>query len=119
MIAAAFVKLLIRITHGFRLSAAEHDLEVDGLQAVVLVAVNDAGRTGDALPGAEARGDAVAGFILYEHVEKPLQDEEALLDFVGVGGVALARIDEHDGQSEIAGRDDCWVAMLAGAAGPN
>src|SRR5215468_5133589 len=119
MIAAAFVKLLIRITHGFRLSAAEHDLEVDGLQAVVLVAVNDASRTGDALPGAEARGDAVAGFILHEYVEKPLQHKEALLDFMGVGRVALARIDEHDRQGEISGRNDGRVAMLPGAAGPN
>src|SRR5229473_5885088 len=117
MIAAALVKLLVRIAHGFRLAAAEHDLEVDGLQAVVLVAVNDAGRAGDALPGSEARGEAVAGFILHEHVEKPLQHKEALLDFVGVGCVALARIDEHDRQSEIAGRNDGRIAMLAGAAG--
>src|SRR5882672_3157049 len=117
VIGAPLIKLLVRIAHGLRLAAAEHDLEVDGLQAVILVAVNDAGRTGDALPGSEARGDAVAGFILHEHVEKPLQYKEALLDFVGVGRVALARIDEHDRQSEISGRNDGRIAMLAGAAG--
>src|SRR5258708_31045497 len=62
VIGAPLVKLLLRITHGFRLAAAEHDLEVDGLQAVVLVAVNDAGRAGDALPGSEARGEAATAF---------------------------------------------------------
>src|SRR5262249_48383328 len=98
-------------------AAAEHNLEVDGLQAVVLVAVDDAGRTGDALPGSEARGDAVAGFILHEHVEQPLQNEETLLDFVGVGRDALARIDEHERQSASSGRNDRRIAMLAGAAG--
>src|SRR5258708_27946336 len=82
VIGAPLVKLLVRIAHGLRLAAAEHDLEVDRLQAVVLVAVNDAGRARDALPGSEARGDAVAGLILDEHVHKPLQHKEALPHFV-------------------------------------
>src|SRR5215471_3018339 len=119
MVVASLVELLVRIAHGLRLAATEHDLEIDGLQAVVLVAVNDASRTGDALPRAEARGDAVAGLILHEYVQKALQHEEAFLDFMGVGCVALARIHEHDGQREVAGRYDGRIAMLAGAAGPD
>src|SRR5215475_3504882 len=60
MIIAPLGQGVIGVAHGFRLAATEHDLEVDGLEAVVLVAMNDAGRTGDAFPGAEARGDAIA-----------------------------------------------------------
>ena len=117
MIGAPLVKLLVRIAHRLRLAATEHDLEIDRLQAVVLIAVDDARRAGDAFPRAEARGDAPAGFVLHEHVEKPLQHEEAFLDFMGVGGVALAGVHEHDRQGEVAGRDDGRIAMLAGAAG--
>ena len=50
----------------------------------------------DALPRAETRGDAIAGFILHEYVEKSVQDKEAFFDFMGVGGIALAGVHEHD-----------------------
>src|SRR5262245_28339634 len=85
------VELLIGGAHGLGLGAPDHDLEVDRLEAVVLIAVDDAGRTGDALPGTEPGGQALAALVLDEHVEVALQHEEALLDLVGVRGVALTR----------------------------
>src|SRR5262252_10600454 len=117
VLVAPLVKLLIRIAHGLGLAAAEHDLEVDGLQAVVLIAVDDAGGATDAVPRTEPRGDAPAGFVLHEHVEKSLQHEEALFDLMGVGRIALSGVHEHDRQGEIAGRNDARIAMLAGATG--
>ena len=99
------------------LRAAEHHLEIDRLERVVLVAVDHAGRARDAFPRAEPRGDALAGLVLDEDVEMALQHEEALLDLVGVRGIALPRRHEHDREREILGRDHGRVVVLAGAAG--
>src|SRR5262245_59010026 len=74
------VEFLIGVAHGLGLGAPDHDLEVDRLEAVVLIAVDDAGGTGDALPGTEPGGQALAALVLDEHVEVALQHEEALLD---------------------------------------
>jgi len=41
---AALVEVVVCVTHGLRLAASEHHLEVHGLKRVVLIAVNDAGR---------------------------------------------------------------------------
>jgi tRNA-dihydrouridine synthase A len=46
-----------------------------------------------------------------------LQHEEALLDLVGVRGVALPRLDIHDREREVLRRDHRRVIVLAGAAG--
>src|SRR5215510_12888129 len=111
------VELLVGVAHGFGLGAPDHDLEVDRLEAVVLIAVDDAGGTGDALPGTEPGGQALAALVLDEHVEVALQHEEALLDLVGVRGVALTRLHVHDRQREVLRWDYGRVAVLAGAAG--
>src|SRR5262245_57583961 len=111
------VEFLVGVAHGFGLGASDHDLEIDRLEAVVLIAVDDTGGTGDALPGTEPGGEALAALVLDEHVEIALQHEEALLDLVGVRGVALARLHIHDRQGEVLRRNDGRVAVLAGAAG--
>src|SRR5262249_9840675 len=54
------VELVVGVAHGLGLAASKHDLEIDRPQAVVLIAVDDAGGTRDALPWAETRGDALA-----------------------------------------------------------
>src|SRR5262245_38010324 len=111
------VEFLVGVAHGFGLGASDHDLEIDRLEAVVLIAVDDTGGTRDALPGTEPGGEAPAALVLDEHVEIALQHEEALLDLVGVRGVALARLHGHDRQGEVLRRNDGRVAVLAGAAG--
>src|SRR3954463_15285318 len=70
------VEVLVGVAHGLGLGAPDHDLKVDRLQAVVLVAVDDASRTGDAFPGAQPRGEALAALVLDEDVQVPLQHEE-------------------------------------------
>src|SRR5262249_44378144 len=117
MVGTAPEQFFIRIAHGFGFAATQQDLEVHGLEAVILIAMDNARRARDAIPSAEARGDALAGFILHEHIEESLQHEEAFFDLVGVGRVALAGMHEHDREGEIAGRNDRRITMFAGAAG--
>src|SRR5262244_2384457 len=113
---AALVEVLVGVAHGLRLAASEHDLEVDRLEAVVLIAVDDAGGTRDAFPRPETGGEALAALVLDEDVEIALEHEEALFDLVGVGGIALSRLHIHDRQGEVLRRDDARIAMLAGPA---
>src|SRR6516162_3172736 len=113
---AALVEVLVGVAHGLGLGAAEHDLEVDRLQAVVLIAVDDAGGTRDAFPRPEAGGEALAALVLDEDVEIALEHEEALFHLVGVGGIALSRLHIHDRQGEVLRRDDARIAVLAGTA---
>src|SRR5262245_30343146 len=113
---AALVEVLVGVAHGLGLAATEHDLEVDRLQAVVLIAVDDAGGTRDAFPGPEAGGEALAALVLDEDVEIALEHEETFFDLVGVGGVALSRLHIHDRQGEVLRRDDGRIAVLAGTA---
>src|SRR5690348_2007225 len=114
---ASLILLVVGIAHGFRPAAAEHHLEIDRPQAVILVPVDHSRRALDALPRAEPRCDPLAALVLDEHVEEPLQHEEALLDLVRMGGVALAGFDIHHRQREVPGRDHARVAVLARAAG--
>ena len=79
--------------------------------------MDHARRTGDAFPRSELAGQPAAAFVLDEDVEIALQHEKNLLDFVGVGGVALARRAEDDAEGEGARRDHAGVVVLAGAAG--
>src|SRR5262249_52132291 len=113
VLVAPLVELVVGVSHRLRLAAAEHDLEIDRAQAVVLIAVNHAGRTRDAFPGPESRGDSLAALVLDEHIEKALEHEEALLHLVSVSGVALAGLDIHDREREVPGRDDGRIAVLA------
>src|SRR5215510_9531149 len=114
---ATIVELVVRVTHRLRLAAAEHHLEIDRLERVILIAMDDTSRTRDALPWPEPRGDALAALILHEHIEIALQHEEALLDLMGMRGVALAGWHEHDREREVPGRDHSRIIVLAGTAG--
>src|SRR5215510_5027069 len=114
---ATIVELVVRVTHRLRLAAAEHHLEIDRLERVILIAMDDTSRTRDALPWPEPRGDALAALILHEHIEIALQHEEALLDLMGMRGVALAGRHEHDREREVPGRDHSRIIVLAGTAG--
>src|SRR5262245_57200171 len=113
---AALVEVLVGVAHGLGLAASEHDLEVDRLEAVVLIAVDDAGGTRDAFPGPETGGEALAALVLDKDVEIALEHEETLFDLVGVGGIALSRLHIHDRQGEVLRRDDARIAVLAGTA---
>src|SRR5215831_2529940 len=113
---AALVEVLVGVAHGLGLAAPEHDLEIDRLEAVVLVSVDDAGGTRNAFPGPEAGGEALAVLVLDEDVEVALEHEETLFDLVGVGGITLSRLHIHDRQGEVLRRDDGRIAVLAGTA---
>src|SRR5262249_24778562 len=113
---AALVEVLVGVAHGLGLAASEHDLEVDRLEAVVLIAMDDAGGTQDAFPRPEAGGEALAALVLDEDVEVALEHEETLFDLVGVGGIALSRLHIHDRQGEVLRRDHARIAVLAGTA---
>src|SRR5262249_26661148 len=113
---AALVEVLVGVAHGLGLAASEHDLEIDRLEAVVLISVDDAGGTRNAFPGPEAGGEALAALVLDEDVEVALEHEKTLFDLVGVGGIALSRLHIHDRQGEVLRRDDSWIAVLAGTA---
>src|SRR4029078_6530404 len=61
---AALVELVVGVAHGLGLGAADHHLEIHGLERIVLIAVDHTGRAGDALPGPAPRGGAPARFGL-------------------------------------------------------
>ena len=86
------VQLIVGVAHGLRLAAAEHHLKIDRRKRLVLKTVDDAGRTGDALPWTEPGRDPLAALVLDKNVEIALQHEKALLDLMGMRGVALARL---------------------------
>src|SRR6266478_8102640 len=117
VIAPALEQRIVGISHGFGLAASDHDLEINRLQTVVLIAMDDPRRAGDAFPGAEPARDLAAVFILDKDVEMALQDKEDFFDFMGVRGIALAGRHEHDGQREIAGRDRRRIAVFSRAPG--
>ena len=71
---STFKKRVVRIAHCFGSGLAEHNLEIDRLEAVVLIAVDDAGRAGDAFPRAEPLRKALAGFVLDEDIEMTLAE---------------------------------------------
>src|SRR5260370_21107808 len=116
MLLAPAIELVIGIADGRRGVAPKHDLEVDGLEAVVDIAVDLAGRARDALPLSEPRLDAVSRFVLEKDGEEPIEHEEYLLDLMGMRGVSLARRHVHDTQREAARRDHRGIVMLARAA---
>jgi hypothetical protein len=87
VIAPALEQRIVGISHGFGLAASDHDLEIDRLQTVVLIAMDDPRRAGNAFPGAEPARDLAAVFILDKDVEMALQDKEDFFDFMGVRGM--------------------------------
>src|SRR5438045_7373134 len=116
MLLAPAIEIVVGIAHSLRRGAAQHDLEVNGLEAIVDIAVDHAGRAGDALPLSEPRLDALPGLVLEEDGEEPIEHEEYLLDLMGVRGVSLTGRHEHDAQREAARRDHRGIVMLARAA---
>src|SRR5919201_1604884 len=92
------VELLIGITHRLRARLAEHNLKINRLEALVDIAVDDAGRAGDAFPGPELDVDAPAAFVLDERGEITLQHEEHFLDLVRMRRISLPGLDVHDGK---------------------
>src|SRR5437763_6149307 len=119
MSVAALIEILIGVAHRVGAALAEHDLEIDRLQALILEAMNHARRAGDAFPRAEPAPQLPPALILDEHGQDALQDKEQLLDLVGVRRVALPRRAIDDAQCEGARRDHAGVVMLARAAGAN
>lgn len=117
MSSAALEQPIVRISHCFWFSTSEHHLEVDRSQTGILISVNHACRCRDALPGTKSCGDAFARFVLNEYIEKALQNEEYFFDFVGVGSVALSRLDIHDGEREVSGGNESARTMLARSPG--
>src|SRR5690348_6042266 len=75
-----FIEILVRISHRLRAAASEHDLEINGFEAVIHIAMNDAGRTGNAFPLSQPPRDAPALLVLEKHGEIALQDEKDLFD---------------------------------------
>src|SRR4029450_870816 len=105
----------IDVGHEVGPALAEHDLQVGGLEADVLVAVDDLGGARHAGPLSGHRPDPLAGAILEEDLHLALQDEEDLFDLVPVGRVALARRHDHDAPREVPGRN---IAAIGLAGGP-
>src|SRR5262245_33957579 len=59
---AALVERLVGIAHRVGPRAPQHDLEIHRLETLVLIAVDDARRTRDALPRTERTAQAPAAF---------------------------------------------------------
>src|SRR6202000_3496899 len=117
MSVAALEQRLVGVTHGLGLAATDHHLEVHRLEAIVIIAVDHAGRSRNALPRAKPGRDPAHGFVLDEHVEVALKHEEHLFDLMGMRGIPLPGLDKHDGEREIPSWNDTGVAVLARAAG--
>src|SRR5439155_23650800 len=90
MLVAPRLQLLVGVGHELGLGPPEHHLEVGGLEADVLEAVDHVRRTRHAVPWAEDGVRPLARRVLEEHAHLALQDEEDLLDLVRVRRVALA-----------------------------
>src|SRR5215471_5128730 len=114
---AAAVEFVIRIAHRLRAPAAEHDLHIDRLEAVVLEAVNDPGRTGDAFPGPEFAADPPPVFVLEKDRQISLQDEKDFLDLVRMRRIALPWRHVDNAERKAARRDDGRIVVLARPAG--
>src|SRR5437763_14989048 len=71
----AAVELVVGVAHRFRARAAEHHLEVDRLEALVDVAVDHAGRAGDAFPGPAADVAGPGAPVLAEGGQVNAEDE--------------------------------------------
>ena len=119
MIFAAFVKFFVGVAHCFRLTATQHDLKPDRLEAGIIVTVNHTGRAGNAFPRAEPSGQAFTRLVLHKDVQKPFQDEKGFFDLMCVRRISLARLDIHDAERMRTRRDRIGIAVLAGSAGAN
>src|SRR5689334_7359941 len=81
---APLVEIIVGVAHGLRARAAEHDLEIHRLEAIVDVAVDHARWTGDAFPRTKADVEAASALVLDESGQIALEDEEHLFHFMGV-----------------------------------
>ena len=116
VLGAALEQLGIGIAHEIGFAFADHDVEIDHIDCVVLVAMDDACRAGDTIPWSQHRLQTTSSLVLDEHGEVPLQHEEDFLDLMRVSGVALARRHGHDRKREIAGRYEVLIGLAAGVA---
>src|SRR5687768_6059466 len=105
MLVATGIQFVIRIAHCFGPATAEHNLEVNRLKAVVIVAVNHASRTGDAFPRSQTLRYLATVLVLDEHVEMALEHEENFLDLMRMRCISLTGRNEHDGERKIAWRN--------------
>src|SRR5262249_62229321 len=88
---AALVEVLVGVAHGLGLAASEHDLEVDRFEAVVLIAVDDAGGTRDAFPRPEAGGGGPAPLLPARDGGRSPRDRETPFPLPAAGGDAPSR----------------------------
>src|SRR5438477_13030457 len=95
---AALIEILVGVAHCVGAAFAEHDLEIDRLEALILEAVDHARRAGGAFPRAKPAPQLPPALILDEHGQDALQDKEHLLDLMGVRRVALPRRAIDDAQ---------------------
>src|SRR5258705_3744795 len=65
---APLVEVLVGVTHGLRLAAPQHDLEIDRLETIVLVGVDDARGACVSFPPAVTGGDWRAPLGFAKHV---------------------------------------------------
>ncbi len=75
--------------------------------------MDHSGRAGDAVPRPQSPADAPAAFIFEEDGKVAFENEEYLLDLMGVGGVPLPGRHIHDAEREGAGLNDIRIAVLA------
>src|SRR5262245_22781873 len=113
---APLVERLVGIAHGLWPRASQHHLEIHRLEAVVLVAVDDARRARDDFPRPECLAQSPTGFILDEYGEMTTKHEEHFFHFVRVRGIALPRLDIHDAERKSSRRDHARIAVFARAA---
>src|SRR5438067_2908610 len=81
--------------------------------------MNHAGRAADALPRAKLDVHPLAALVLEEGRQIALQHEEDFFHFMGMGCVALARLDIHDAEGEVAGWNGRRVAVFTRSPGPD
>src|SRR5262249_66532 len=90
---AALLEGRIGVGHQIRTGVGEHQLEIGRVETDVHEAVENAGRAGYAVPRAQHGLRAAARSVLDKDLDLAAEDEEHLLDLVGVRGIALARRD--------------------------
>ena len=94
MLGAALIEIFVGVTHGVRLAASQHHLEIDRSKAIVLVAMDYTRRARDTLPGPESCGKPIAVLLLDEPMigldprgQRELRD--ILIEIRGQGGAIV------------------------------
>src|SRR5262245_18126435 len=116
VLVAALLERGVRVAHQVGAGLAEHHLKVRGLEADIGESVDHVGRARYAVPRSQYGLRAVARAVLDEDLDLAAEDEEHLLDLVGMRGIALARRDEHHAEREVLGGNDARIRFARGAA---